>query len=303
MSFSKEKTLDYLIGFAFVLAMIGLATWSGDIETIMPELGPLTTGLWIYHNREWMSHPENIFLGPSVAALIGFLVNMLTISYGLKVFVTIALILLLLRLMNSPLAPSFATGLLPVLTNASHWSYIFTVLGFTLILAFAVVLRHHPGKGPERKPMSLKHLAIYLVASLVWILAVWLAGKGQMAGIPPVMVVFFEVLQKPGYNAKMAARQVIALTGAAAIGVFVHLFAAPWLLAAAISLPLVFLLLTALRIKLPAAYAFPVLALVLPQTMFKMLPLTTVLAASFFLGITVVYRKLARAPELVSKND
>ncbi|WP_235809016.1 hypothetical protein [Levilactobacillus senmaizukei] len=283
--------------------MISLATWSGDIETIMPELGPLTTGLWIYHNREWMYHPENIFLGPSGAALIGFLVNMLAISYGLKVFVTIALIVLLLRFLNSPLAPSFATGLLPVLTNATHWSYIFTVLGFTLILMIAIILRNHPGNGSERTPMSLKHMAIYLVASLIWVTAVGLAGRGQMAGIPPVMVVFFEVLEKPDYNGKLAIRQVLALTGAAAIGVGVHLVVAPWLMAAAISLPLVFGLLSALKLKLPAAYAFPVLALVLPQAMFKMLPLTTILAASFFLGFTVAYRRLAVEPIFASKNN
>ncbi|MCF7522470.1 hypothetical protein L3X07_01930 [Levilactobacillus brevis] len=56
----------------------------------------------------------------------------------------------------------------------------------------------------------------------------------------PVLVVFFEVLQRPTYSSKLALKQIAALSGAATIGVVGHLLVTSWLLATLISLPLVF---------------------------------------------------------------
>ena len=122
-----------------------------------------------------------------------------------------------------------------------------------------------------------------------------------MAAIPPVMVVFFEVMQKPNYHWRMAAKHFIALVGAASIGVFVHTFIASWIISALIAMPLVFILLQILRIKLPAAFAFPLLALVLPKSMFHMLPITAILASTFFLGSIVVLKKIK--PILQTKTE
>ncbi|GEO44207.1 HPP family protein [Companilactobacillus alimentarius] len=97
--------------------------------------------------------------------------------------------------------------------------------------------------------------------------------------------------KKPEYSLKMASKHFLALVGAASIGVLVHTFLSSWLLSAIIALPLVFVLLQLLRIKLPAAFAFPLLALVLPENMFHMLPVTAILATTFFLGTIVILKK------------
>lgn len=293
MHLSKREGRDYLIGFVFVLAMVGVATWLNDYEIILPEIAALTTGTWIYHKSDWVSQPLKIFLAPSGTAVIGFFVNQLPVNYPEKVLLTLLFVLILLKGLRSVLAPSFATGLLPIIVNATHMSFIVAIFAFTLILMAGVLLAGLQKGQPTPEPIQFKHMALFSVATVIWIALVWASGHPQMAGIPPVFVVFFEVLQKPEYAGKVAIKQIIALSGAATFGVVVHVFIASWLLTTLISLPLVFLLLQLLRIKLPAAYAFPPLALVLPAEMFHTLPIAAVLASCLLLGMAYGYKKVA----------
>ncbi|WP_119326410.1 hypothetical protein [Companilactobacillus musae] len=303
MRLSTTEKRNYLLGFIFIIFMVASATILNDMEIILPEIGALTAGTWIYQNGGWINQPFKIFLAPSGTAIIGFLVNKLNISYAEKVLLGLLLMLVLLRLLHSNLAPSFATGLLPIIINATHWSFIVAILFFTLILMCGVYLQ---GSYHQTSPSSIiqkHHMIIFTIMAIVWVGAVWFFGFSQMAAIPPVMVVFFEVLQKPQYSWQMASKHFIALVGAASIGVAVHLIFSSWLISAIISLPLVFVLLQLLKIKLPAAFAFPLLALVLPINMFHMLPITAILATTFFLGTIVLLKKYVPYQKLSKVNE
>ncbi|CAJ1196004.1 hypothetical protein CPEBRM1_ABPJDJAI_01724 [Companilactobacillus paralimentarius] len=291
MHLSTIEKRNYLIGFSFIIIMVASATLLNDMEIILPEIGALTAGTWIYQNDGWINQPLKIFLAPSGTAIIGFLINQLTIGYAQKVILGLLLMLVLLRVLHSNLAPSFATGLLPIIINATHWSFIVAILLFTLALTVGVFIQGSYKETTSSSIIKKHHMLIFAIMALIWVGAVWFFGFSQMAAIPPVMVVFFEVLQKPQYSWKMAVKHFIALVGAASIGVLVHTFISSWLISAVIALPLVFVLLQLLKIKLPAAFAFPLLALVLPTSMFHMLPLTAVLATTFFLGSIVILKK------------
>lgn len=300
---SKPELRDYLVGFALVLFMVAIATWLNDYEIILPEIGALTAGMWIYHNPTWIAQPSKIFLAPSGTAVIGFLVNQLAIGYAEKVLLTLILIMILLNILRSTLAPSFATGLLPIIINATHWSFILAIFTFTLILMVGVLLQGHYRGLPAGKPLRWQHMLGFSLAAGIWVAAVWIAGFPQMAGIPPVLVVFFEVSQMPNYQGKLALKHIVALSGAATLGVLVHLVLASWLFSALVTLPLVFILLQLLRIKLPAAYAFPLLALVLPASMFHTLPIAATLASCFFLESVVIFHQVADRIRVSSENS
>nr|WP_137627377.1 hypothetical protein [Lactiplantibacillus daowaiensis] len=287
-----RSTRDYLIGFGFVLLMVGLATWQQDYEIILPEIGALTAGTWIYRKSAWINRPIKIFLAPAGTAVIGFLVNRLSLSYPIKIWLTLGLILGLLTVLQSTLAPAFATGLLPIIVNATHWVFIVAIIGFTLALMVGVYLQGAYQQASPGPKLQWQPMLGFIVAVTLWIGIVWFIGKPQMAGIPPVLVVFFEVSQLPVYRGKMAVKHIVALSGAATIGVISYALLGSWLLATLISLPLIWLGLRLLKIALPAAYAFPLLALVLPTNMFQALPLTATLAACFFIGAVYCYKQL-----------
>ena len=305
MHLSTNDRRNYLIGFVLIIFMVSCATLLNDLEIILPEIGALTAGTWIYQNDGWIHQPLKIFLAPSGTAIIGFLINQLNIGYAQKVLLGLLLMLALLRLLKSNLAPSFATGLLPIIINATHWSFIGAILLFTAILTVGVLVQKSYQDTQASPTIQNKHMVIFTIMAILWVGGVWFFGFSQMAAIPPVMVVFFEVLQKPNYSWQMASKHFIALVGAATIGVFVHLLVSSWILSALISLPWVFVLLQILRIKLPAAFAFPLLALVLPTDMFHMLPITAIIATTFFLGSMVILKKIVNNYRLAQQinND
>lgn len=292
MQLSRLEKRHYGMGAALVLLMVVSATVLQDQELILPEIGALTAGTWIYQTDGWIHQPTKIFLAPSGTALIGFLINQLPLAYPVKVWLGLLLMLGLLWQLRSSLAPAFATGLLPIIINATHWSFMVAILLFTAILMVGVYAQGRYRTTQAGAPLRVGHLGLFAGLVTVWVGLVWIAGVPQMAGIPPVLVVFFEVLQKPHYSRQMAVKQWGALTGAATLGVLVHVVVPTWWVATLIALPLVFLLLAGLRLKLPAAYAFPLLALVLPTGMFHLLPLSAGLAATFFLGSSLLDHRL-----------
>lgn len=294
MKTSQRQWREYLIGFGLILIMVAVATYQNDAEIILPEIAALTAGLWIYHEPSWVANPLKIFVIPSTTAIIGFGINLLPWHYPTKILLLLALMVLLLSLARSTLAPAFATGLLPIIVNARHYSFIMAILVFTLILMLGVQLSQRTQK-PSRTPaINYRVMLIFLCFAIGWVGLVSLAGKPQMAAIPPVFVVFFEVLQKPRYAGKMALKQIIALTGSATIGVLFYTLIDSRLLVTLIALPLVFLLLKALQVQIPAAYAFPLLALILPTPMFHTLPWASLLATSYFFGGAYLYHRFGR---------
>lgn len=287
----KLKLSDYLFGFSFVLLMVGLAAILNDAEIILPEIAALTTGLWIYHEPGWLNQPAKIFWLPSITAIIGFGINHLPYQYSIKISLLLLIMVLLLCLFRSTLAPSFATGLLPIIVNATKPSFIIAILGFTFTLMLVVRLRKLHLKHPYHATINYRVMLVFLIIALLWVLVVSLLGRPQMAAIPPVLVVFFEILQKPVYPGQMAVKQIIALTGAATIGFVAYNLLDSRLLVTLIALPLVWGLLYLLQIRVPAAYAFPLLAIILPRQMFQSLPLVTLLAAGYFFGAAYLYQK------------
>ncbi|CAJ1229999.1 hypothetical protein LXEBMM8_EKPBGFGD_02601 [Lactiplantibacillus xiangfangensis] len=299
-----EMRRRYAMGLLFILAMVAIATILNDSELILPEIGALTAGTWVYRKPTWIQKPYKLFLVPSGTAVIGFLINRLPWDYPVKVLVGVGLMLLLMKVLRSNLAPAFATGLLPIIINATHWSFIVAIFFWTLSLMAGVYLQREPRMKAKDHTIRPLQMLGFLTLIVLWVVGVWLLGRPQMAAIPPVVVVLFEAIQNTDYSYKMAIRQWVALTGAASLGVGVHWLIASWLLAALVTLPLVYLLLGILKIKLPAAYAFPLLALVLPATMEATLPFAAAGSAALFLGALVSYRFLANwLPTLQTDDD
>ncbi len=112
----KETIISYCMAFIFILAMVAAGVLLDDPEVILPEIAAMAIALWAYREPGWLRQPEKIFIAPSITAVIGFAVNQMDISYIGKVSLTLILMMLFLRVIQSNLAPSIATGLLPLLT-------------------------------------------------------------------------------------------------------------------------------------------------------------------------------------------
>lgn len=199
--------------------------------------------------------------------------------------------MLFLRIIQSNLGPSIATGLLPVVTNANEWSFIISVFIFTFILMLGV-LKFGLNKGLEKKvKIQYKYMLVFLVLIFVWIGLCWLAGY-PLAVIPPILVVVYESLQKPMYNGKMAFKQGLVLTISATVGTLLYFVIDSWILVTLLDMILMLILLRIVGIRVPAVYAFPLLPFVFPDHIVAMLPLGSLITCVFLFTSVLAYKKM-----------
>lgn len=117
-------------------------------------------------------------------------------------------------------------------------------------------------------------------------------GHAHLAVLPPVAVsvVVYESLHMKMYSWRMLLKQTAVLTLSAAIGVWLYLAVADWRVMVLLDLVLMWLLLRLFNLHMPAVYAFPLLAYVLPQEALPMLPVAALAGSLFSLGLVLAYR-------------
>lgn len=294
MLFKKSDHLKmaqfYAVAFAFILLMVAAAIIFQDAEIILPEIAAMAVALWVWRGKGWMRQPEKIFILPSVTALIGFGINLIEISYISKIIIVLVLMLIVMQLLQYSLAPALATGLLPIVTNATHFSFLAAIFVTTFMLMLGVYL-FKLNEGVSREaPLKHKYMLIYLLLHLVWIGIVVLAGYPQMAIIPPVTVVVYETLHMPMYMRKMALKQIAVLTLSAVIGTVLFMALDNWLLIVALDMALIYGLLCLFQARIPAAYAFLLLPFVFPAQFLPQLPYAAAVVSVFFFSVVLAYK-------------
>lgn len=274
--------------------MVLAAAVVGDAEIILPEIAAMAVALWAYREKGWVRQPEKIFIAPSATAVIGFSVNLLDIPYVAKLVLVLFLMAALLRLMKSNFAPSLATGVLPIVTNATHASFLIAIFATTLVLMLGVLLFRLNKGVPRDAPVNYRYMAVFLVLHLIWIGVAVAAGYPQMAVIPPITVVVYELLQMPMYMARMAMKQTAVLTLSATIGTLLYLNIDSWVLVAALDMAIVYLILRVFSARIPAAYAFPLLPFVFPAELVPQLPYAAAVVSAFLFGLVLLFKTYER---------
>ena len=287
----KETIISYTIAILFILAMVTAGVLLNDPEVILPEIAAMAIALWAYRAPGGLSNPDTTLVPPSITALIGFAVNQMDLDSIGKVSVTLVLMMLFLRVIQSNLAPSIATGLLPLVTNATEWSFVISVFALTFILMIGVLI-FKLNNGIKRKVhIQYKYMTVFLILNFVWISLCWITGYEQLAVIPPILVVVYESLQKPMYNEKMAFKQILVLTTSATVGTLLYFAIDSWIVVTFLNMILMLILLKIVGVRIPAAYAFPLLPLVFPDEMITMLPVGSFVAGVFLFGAVLLYKK------------
>ncbi|NUU59949.1 hypothetical protein [Paenibacillus agri] len=289
---NKIAILSYTAAISFVVLMIAGSLLLHNQEVILPEVAAMAIAMWVYREPGWIRQPSTIFIAPTVTAGIGLMVNLLQIPYIEKVILALILIMLFLRTIRSNLAPSIATGLLPLAIDTQEWSFVLIVFIFTITLMMGVLV-FGLNKGVEKKrSIQYRYMLVFLALSFCWIGVCWVSGYQQIAVIPPIFVVVYESLQKPKYNGQMALKQGLTLTLSVTIGTLVFFMIDLWVFAALLDMILMLALSRVARIRIPALYAFPLLTFVFPEEQVMKLPLVTFAACLFMFTSVLLYKKI-----------
>ncbi len=290
----RQAGLSYFFAFAFIVAMVAAASFWSDREIVLPEIAAMAIALWVYREQSWMRHPEKIFLWPSATALLGFGINLLAIPLALKLVLVLAGMVLFFWLCRYSLAPALATGFLPVVTNATEPSFIAAIMLTSLLLMLAVVLARLRTSAERTAPIQVRLMAVYAAIVLAGIGIAGALGHIHFAVLPPVAVVVYESLHMKMYGWRMLLKQTAVLTLSAAIGVALFLLIDHWVAVAILDMALMWLLLKLFKMRMPAVYAFPLLAYVFPQGALPMLPAAALATTLFSLALVLAYHKMQK---------
>ena len=292
MHLTKIQIRDYLFGYIAIIVMVAVSAHFRTERIILPEFAVMSAGMLALREMNWIKQPHKIVATPVMTALVGYLVNLLPLAYIFKIGLVLFLMLVLLKLTRSRLAPAFATGLLPIITDAHHWTFILIIILLTGILLVGVLIHgSHKRISFELKPISSVAVWQYIWITAIWMLLVHGLGQDIMVGIPPVSVLLLEAVQQVKYPSYMWGKHVLALTLAATLGVLGVTLTNNWALDMAITLPAIFGLLQIMKLELPAVYAFPPLVLILPKAMLPNLVLYTALASGVMLGCVFIIKQ------------
>lgn len=288
----KESLISYTAAFAFILMMILVAVLFKDHEIILPEVAALTVGIFTFREDKWIQRPLHIFLLPSITAILGFGINFLPLLFSFKLILVLIAMLATLRIFKSQLAPALATGLLPIVTNAHSFLFLFAIFAFVFLLyCFIKLLKIKPIENSV--PIIYTSHNLWLVGiCLIWFAIAYFLGYVYYSAIPPVIVIAFESLNHPSLKLGVRVKRILALTGASFIGCLTIQYLDNFILAGLIDLFLVAILLKVMDLRLPPAFAMVLLPMIMPEETILHLTLATFLMSTYFMiSIYAIQRK------------
>jgi len=287
----RKKLLAYSSAFAFIIAMVVASDITRTHEFILPEFAAMAMAMWAFRDKNWFKNPAHICIIPTITAIIGLTVNQLPLSYLLKIAMTLTAMLLVFVIFNTTFAPSLATGLLPLITNAHSWGLVMLVFILTLFFML-IVLRFEWNKDLIFKQEKKIRLDIaFLLVMLGWLAVCWFLDIETLAAIPPVIVVAYEAIQKQKYIGITAFKQAIGLLLSSVVGTVLFLYLSSWTIIIVIDILLMFLLSYIIKVRMPALYAFPLFPFILPAEAVPSLPLYTLWAVLYTFSCLWLYKK------------
>ncbi|WP_334126657.1 hypothetical protein [Empedobacter brevis] len=288
---NKESVISYSVASLFILIMIATAVVYKDKEIILPEVAALSIGILTFRENKWLQRPFHIFLLPSITAILGFGINFLPILFSFKLALVLIAMLIVLRLFKSQLAPALVTGLLPIVTNAHSFLFLFALFLFVFLLFCCI-------KGFKIKPTENAVPMIYISHNrwliglcMIWFSACYFSSFKQYSAIPPVIVIAFESLNNPTLKLSVRLKRIFTMSFLALIGCLTMYYLDNWIIIGFINLIAATITLKLTDLRLPPAFAMVILPMIMPVESLKLLPLATLMMSIFFmLGIYIIQK-------------
>lgn len=265
----------YIGGIASVAQATGVAT------VLFPELGALAHDVFTRPRGAWARAPLLLVVTPVLTAALGTLIAR-NLDYGLpSVLLTVGIALLVIRLLNSPIAPAISAGLLPVTLGMKSWWYPPAIVLGTALLAIVSLLwsrlaPHQPGASgisemadarPDLSSPDYSWIPYFLAFLILDAVLAGLTGWRFLL-YPPLVVIGFEMFAHsaacPWADRPLMVPVACAASGAIGAGALALMGPGP--LAAMASMAGGIVVLRLLALHVPPALAVGLLPFVIDHT-------------------------------------
>ncbi|MDF1824829.1 MAG: HPP family protein [Verrucomicrobiales bacterium] len=306
--FPRRVANGLTVGF---LALIALAsTLPGAALLFFPELAALAYDVFIRPRGTWASAPVFLALTPALTAVIGIAMTLWLPFSVPSILLVVALCVLLVQWLRSPVAPAISAGVLPFMTGLESWWYPAAILigtsGLALVascwkrLGIAQLPEGPPGDRErvddqmERVPRRMNWIPALLLFVTGAAVLVVMTGE-KMILYPPLVVIAFEMFAHPHICpwARRPIRFPLAAALSAAVGVAVVLGFGSGVFATVIALLAGIAILKLFDLHMPPALAIGLIPQILEQPGWSY-PLSVLTGSLILAAAFLIYRSLLR---------
>lgn len=284
------SVVGYSLSLVLIVSMAGVAALLGHRELLFPEYGALCAGAFVHRIPAWRAKLIDVVLYPALAALIGVVLNRVGVPSGVGWSLSLAAVLVLMRLGASAMVPSISAGLLPILLHFTSFLYPVAVVVTTSVLAVAMHIVDRAQSRPAQPPQPALRMVLLYWALVSALGAVAISSDVKYAAAPPLMVAVFELLKS---NGAQAAPKTAVLAAAAVIGVAAHVTLVSWPLTAAVSVIGVMVASKLVKVVLPPAYALGLLPMLVPGAAQWRYAIEAAAGSAVTVGLAVIWLRAA----------
>ena len=295
----EMTSLAYIGGIAEIAALTGIA------YVLFPELAALAYDVFTRPKGTWAKAPIMLIVTPLLTAIIGVLIEQ-NLGYSVvSVLLAISSALLLIKLLNSPIAPAISAGLLPIVLEEKSWGYPASIiLGTSLLVLslfiykkiFSTLIDKTTNLADviddivEQPPRHYSWLPFFVIFLLADIYLAKLTGW-RFIIFPPLIVIAFEMFAHsevcPWAGKPVLLVLACMLTATVGVSAVMALGNSP--LAVVIVIAFAMGIIRAFRLHAPPAVAVGLLPFVIEHPDFWF-PLAVGTGTSLLAGIFIIYR-------------
>jgi CBS-domain-containing membrane protein len=295
----EMTSLAYIGGIAEIAALTGIA------YILFPELAALAYDIFTRPRGTWAKAPVMLIVTPLLTAIIGILIEQ-NLGYSVvSVLLAISSALLVIKLLNSPVAPAISAGLLPIVLEEKSWLYPASIILGTSLLVLSLFIYRKVFSTfidkttnladviddiVEQPPRQYSWLPFFVIFLLTDIYLAKLTGL-RLIIFPPLIVIAFEMFAHSDVCpwAGKPVLLVLACMLTAAVGVSVVLALGNTPLAVIIAIAFAMGINRAFSLHAPPAVAVGLLPFVISQPDFWF-PLAVGTGTSLLAGTFIIYR-------------
>ena len=296
----EATTLLYIGGIAKIAVLTGISCF------LIPELAALSYDVFTRPTGTWAKAPFLLIVTPLLTAVFGLLIEQY-LGYGVgSILLSTSLALLVIKLLNSPIAPAIPAGLLPIVLEEKSWWYPAAILFGTSILVLGLYiykrtfseliasqknnLTNQIDDIVEQPPKQYTWLPFFIVFLLADVYLAKLTGL-RFIMFPPLIVIAFEMFAHSDLCPWVAKPVflVIACVLVATVGVSVMMTLGNHPVSVMIVMAVAMFIIRSFRLHAPPVAAIGLLPFVIDHPDFRF-PLSVSAGTVLLVGTFYIYR-------------
>ena len=229
----------------------------------------------------------------SFAAIAGFIINIFSLGILFKLFAVAVVLISILLVFKSKFGPVLATSLVPIITNTKSPTTMLIILAVAFILYYIFKkLNLDRFVFTDFAPNAKQSLSlIYCIIVVFWLMLCFTFKVAGICAVPPVLVIFFELIHKKHYPYKLYIKHVVALTLISTVSVVTLLYFKNIPIVLLINFAFAGLFLWTLKLhKMIPAYALCFLPMLFPAGTEPYFPQAVFAMATVLFGINYILK-------------